>query len=146
MRLNMQTDYALRLLMLLAVNTDALVTIAAVADRFSISRNHLMKVAHTLGKAGVVETVRGRAGGLRLARPASEIIVGDVVRQMEGDFALVECFQGGKGECLITPACRLKGALQEAMSAFLATLDGYSIRDLTTRNTPLASLLKTEAA
>lgn len=146
MRLNVQTDYALRLLMHLAVNKDALVTIAETADHYRISRNHLMKVAYILGREGFVETVRGRSGGLRLARPAREIGVGDVVRRMEGDFALVECFQDGKGECLITPACKLKGVLHEAMAAFIATLDQYSIHDLTARNPGLKTLLASEAA
>jgi len=146
MRLNVQSDYALRLLMDLAVNRDRLMTIADVAERFGISKNHLMKVANTLGRNGAIETVRGRAGGLRLGRPASEITVGEVVRCMEGDFAIVECFQGGKGQCLITPACRLKGVLHEAMEAFLAVLDRYTIEDLVKRNPALAALLDMEAA
>ncbi len=146
MRLNVQTDYALRMLMHLAVNRDTLVTIAEVAERFQISRNHLMKVAYILGQEGFVEAVRGRSGGLRLGRPPEDIRIGDVVRRMEGDFALVECFQGGKGECLITPACKLKGVLHEAMAAFLAVLDEYSIRDLVTRNPGLKTLLASEAA
>lgn len=146
MRLNVQSDYALRLLMDLAVNRDRLMTIADVAERFGISKNHLMKVANTLGRNGAIETVRGRAGGLRLGRPASEITVGEVVCCMEGDFAIVECFQGGKGQCLITPACRLKGVLHEAMEAFLAVLDRYTIEDLVKRNPALKALLDMEAA
>lgn len=146
MRLNVQTDYALRLLMHLAVNKDALITIAEVAERFRISRNHLMKVAHILGREGFVEAVRGRSGGLRLGRPPEDIRIGDVVRRMEGDFALVECFQGGKGECLIAPACRLKGALHKAMAAFLAALDQYTLQNLVTRNPDLKILLGSEAA
>lgn len=146
MRLNVQTDYALRLLMHLAVNPDALVTIAEAADRYGISRNHLMKVAHILGREEFIETVRGRSGGLRLARPAREICVGDVVRCIEGDFALVECFQDGKEECLITPACKLKGVLHQAMAAFLTVLDQYTIHHLVTRNPDLKILLGSEAA
>ncbi len=146
MRLNVQSDYALRLLMHLAVNRDTLVTIAEVAERFQISRNHLMKVAYILGREGFVEAVRGRSGGLRLGRPPEDIRIGDVVRRMEGDFALVECFQGGKGECLITPACRLKGALHKAMAAFLAALDQYTLHNLVTRNPDLKILLGSEAA
>lgn len=146
MRLNVQTDFALRLLMHLAVNGGTLVTIAEIADRYAISRNHLMKVAHLLGRAGFVETVRGRAGGLRLSMAAKDIRVGDVVRRMESDFTLVECFQDGRSECLITPACKLKGVLHEAMAAFLAVLDQRSIRDLVTRNTSLKALLARDAA
>ena len=146
MRLNLQTDYALRLLMHLAVNADTLSTIADVAARYGISKNHLMKVAHILGKEGVIETVRGRAGGLRLARPAEEIVIGDVVRLMEADLAIVECFQGGDGQCLITPGCRLKGVLTEALEAFLSVLDQYTVDQLTRRNSKLRALLLTEAA
>lgn len=146
MRLNVQSDYALRLLMHLAVNKDALVTIAEIAERYAISRSHLMKVAYVLGQEGFVKTVRGRSGGLRLARSAQDICIGNVVRCMEGDFALVECFQGGKGECLITPACKLKRVLHEAMSAFLVVLDQYSVHDLVARNPALRTLLTSEAA
>jgi len=146
MRLNVQSDYALRLLMHLAVNRNALVTIAEVAERYRISRNHLMKVAYVLGREGFIETVRGRSGGLRLGRRPKDIFVGDVVRRMEGDFALVECFQDGKSQCLITPACKLKGVLHEAMAAFLAVLDQYTIHNLVTRNPDLKVLLGSEAA
>ncbi len=146
MRLNVQTDYALRLLMHLAVNKGALVTIADVADRYQISRNHLMKVAFLLGREGFVETVRGRAGGMRLGRPPQDIRVGDVVRRMEPDFALVQCFQAGNEECLITPACKLKSVLHEAMSAFLAELDQHTIHSMVTRNPRLKSLLGAAAA
>ncbi len=146
MRLNLQTDYALRLLMHLAVNEDRLCTIAETAERYDISKNHLMKVAHLLGREGFIETVRGRTGGLRLARPPAAINVGDVVRRMEADFAIVECFPGGAGECLITPSCRLKSVLNEALNAFLAVLDGYTLGDLVRRNGRLRQLLEEEAA
>ena len=105
-----------------------------------------MKVANTLSRHGFVDSVRGRAGGLRLAKPASEIYIGDVVRTVEADMAVVECFQDGKGECLITPACRLKGVFNEALNAFLAVLDRYTLHDLVTRNPPLRGLLQIKAA
>ena len=146
MRLNLQTDYALRLLMHLAVNGDALSTIATVADRYGISKNHLMKVANILGRKGIVETVRGRTGGLRLARSSDEIVLGDIVRLMEADLAVVECFQGAGGDCLITPACRLKAVLSEALNAFLSVLDDYTLTDLVRKNTKLQKLLSLEAA
>ena len=146
MRLNVQSDYALRLLMHLAVNTDNLCTIADTATRYGISKNHLMKVAHILGREGIIETVRGRSGGLRLKQTSSDIQVGDVVRLMEADLALVECFQGGKGQCLITPACKLKGVLRDAMDAFLDVLDQYTIKDLVSRNPELKLLLGAKAA
>ena len=146
MRLNAQTDYALRLLMQLAVNQDALITISEVAERFRISRNHLMKIAQALGQRGFIETVRGRSGGLRLASPPEEISVGAVVRKMEGDFAVVECLPGGNGQCIISSACRLTGIMSEALEAFLQVLDGYTIGDLCGRNPKLAKILSMRAA
>ncbi|MBI1361279.1 MAG: Rrf2 family transcriptional regulator [Alphaproteobacteria bacterium] len=145
MRLNLQSDYALRTLMLLATHDGDLVTIGQIAERFAISQNHLMKVAYLLGRYGFIETVRGRSGGLRLARLPETIIVGDVVRRMEGDLALVECFQGGAGGCVITDVCRLRGVLHQALDAFLSVLDGFTIADLTTRNPRLTNLLSGEA-
>lgn len=146
MRLNLQSDYALRLLIHLAAKEGELVTIGEVADRFRISKNHLMKVAFVLGREGFIETVRGRSGGLRLARKGGAIRLGDVVRRMEGDLALVECFPGGAGGCLIVSACRLRGVLHEALEAFLSVLDRYTIDDLTKNNFKLRDLLQGEAA
>ncbi len=144
MRLNLQTDYALRLLMHLAANSERLVRISDVADRFRISRNHLMKVAHLLGREGLIQTVRGRSGGLRLACSPQDIRVGDVVRRMEGGIHLVECFSEDGGGCLISGACRLKKALHEALRAFLAVLDGYTLADLV-QSPKLRVLLEVEA-
>lgn len=141
MRLNLQTDFALRTLMHLAVNTDRRVTIADISETFGISKNHLMKVAQALGQEGIIVTERGRTGGLSLARTASQIRVGDVVRRMEGNGALVECFPGGAGGCRISPACRLRGALADALEAFFASLDTYSIADLVRGNAPLHDML-----
>lgn len=146
MRLNLQSDYALRLLMQLAANDGDLVTIGEVAECYGISQNHLTKVAYTLGRKGFVETVRGRSGGMRLARPASSIRIGDVVREMESDLALVECFPGGAGGCHIAGACKLKGVLGEALLAFLAVLDRYTIADLIRRNAELNQMLSLEAS
>ena len=140
MRLNTQTDYALRLLMHLAVNDDKLTTIAHIASLFGVSKNHLMKVAHALGQSGLIETVRGRSGGLALARPAKTIRIGDVVRIMESDLALVECYRDAN-QCLITPACRLKAVFTDAMDAFLAVLDRHTLDDLVVRNPGLHNLL-----
>ena len=119
MRLTAYTDYGLRLLMYVAMKADELATIQEVADAYGISKNHLMKVAYDLGQHGFIETVRGRGGGLRLARPAARIGLGDVVRCMEGDFTMVECFAPGADGCRITRACRLKGVLGEALKAYL---------------------------
>jgi Rrf2 family nitric oxide-sensitive transcriptional repressor len=141
MRLTMQTDYALRTLMQLAMAPDRLVTVKDVSETYGISRNHLMKVAYLLGKAGFVETVRGRAGGLRLARPAEQISVGEVVRRMEPDFGLVECLHRPGCGCIIEPACRLRGLLSEAAASFLAVLDRHTLAELTERNLALEALV-----
>lgn len=142
MRLTLQTDYALRVLMHLAVKGEALSTIAEIAEKYEISRNHLMKVAQNLVQLGFVESVRGRSGGLRLARAAGKISIGDVVRQFETGSALVECFQGGNGHCVITPACRLKSVLGKALEAFFQALDPHSVDELVRENTHLKELLK----
>jgi len=129
-RLTLHTDFALRLLMLLAIEPGALHTIEEVAQRYGISRNHLMKVTQTLVQAGFLESVRGRGGGLRLARAPEATNLGAVVRATEDNFALVECFDGGNNTCVVAPACGLRGPLEEALAAFLAILDRYSLADL----------------
>lgn len=141
MRLTVYTDYSLRMLMYLAVKGDGLATIGEVAAAYGIAKNHLTKVAHQLGLAGYVETVRGRGGGLRLARPAVEIGLGDVVRRTEPDMALVPCFGPVHAHCPIVPACGLRSALYEARQAFLAVLDRYSLADLVQRRAELSALL-----
>jgi Rrf2 family nitric oxide-sensitive transcriptional repressor len=130
MHLTLHTDYALRLLMLLAIEPDDLHTIAEVARRYRISRNHLMKVVQTLTRAGLIDSLRGRGGGLRLGRPAASINLGGVVRATEDGFALVECFDRARNTCLVAPACGLRGPLEEALRAFLGVLDRYSLADL----------------
>lgn len=144
MRLTVYTDYALRLLMYLAVKDGGLATISEVAESYGISKNHLMKVAHQLGLAGYVETVRGRSGGLRLAKPVETIGLGDVVRQTEPDMALVPCLKPVDATCAIRPCCVLRRALEKAGAAFLEVLDGYSLADLVKPRTPLRSLLAIE--
>lgn len=130
MRLTFHTDYALRLLMLLALEPANLHTIGAVARRYGISRNHLVKVAQTLTKTGFIESLRGRGGGLRLARTPETINLGAVVRATEDSFALVECFDRERNNCVVASACGLRGPLEKALDAFLAVLDSYSLRDL----------------
>jgi Rrf2 family nitric oxide-sensitive transcriptional repressor len=130
MRLTMHTDYALRLLMLLALEPDELHTIDDVARRYRISRNHMMKVAQTLAQAGFVDSQRGRGGGLRLRGTPASINLGAVVRQTEDSLALVECFDRERSTCVVAPACGLRGVLGEALGAFFAVLDGYSLADL----------------
>lgn len=146
MRLNVQTDYALRMLMMLTLKKERLVTIQEISERFRISKNHLMKVAQALGHLGYIETVRGRSGGLRLAKEAGEIRLGEVVWHMEGDFALVECFPPRQNTCPIAGACRLTGVLSKATTAFLDILDQYSLEDLVVNNDELRGILAPEAA
>lgn len=129
MHITQHTDYALRVLIYLGVNPDRLITIAEVSGRFNISRSHLMKVANVLVREGFVDGVRGKGGGLRLARSARDINIGDVVRKMERGMDLVECF-GADSNCLLTPTCKLKGVLAKALEAFLHTLDQTSLADL----------------
>jgi Rrf2 family nitric oxide-sensitive transcriptional repressor len=141
MRLTVYTDYALRLLMYLAVKDDELATIDEIAQSSGISKNHLMKVAHQLGVAGYVETVRGRRGGLRLARPASAIGLGEIVRQTEPDMAIVTCFEPINAECAIQPHCVLRKALEKARNAFVETLNGYTLSDLVKPRAALRTML-----
>ena len=141
MRLTVYTDYALRMLMYLALRKDQLATIAEIAESYDISRNHLMKVAHQLGVAGFVETVRGRGGGLRLAKPVGSIGLGDVVRYTEPDMAIVSCFEAIDAPCAIQPCCVLKRALKQARDAFLDVLDGYTLDDLVEPRARLSGLL-----
>lgn len=128
MRLTRYTDYALRTLIYLGLNEPRQSSIGEIARAYGISENHLTKVVHQLGRLGLVRTIRGRGGGLRLALDPAEIVVGAVVRQTEEDLALVECFSGGA--CAITPSCRLRRVLGEALAAFLAVLDRYTLADL----------------
>ena len=141
MRLTVYTDYSLRMLMYLAVKGDGLATIAGIAGAYGISKAHLTKVAHQLGVAGYVATVRGKGGGLRLARPAGEIGLGSVIRNTEPDMALVPCFGPVHGSCPIVPACGLRGALHQAQLAFMAVLDRYSLADLVQKRAELGALL-----
>lgn len=129
MRLTDFSDYALRLLMYAGVQGDRLVTIEETAKLYGISRAHLMKVANQLTRAGFLKAVRGRSGGLALAMPPERIGLGDVLRATEPDFALVECLRSDD-RCLITPRCRLRGVLAEALAAFSATVDRYTLADL----------------
>ena len=129
MRLTTFSDYALRVLMYAASQTDRLITIEETAKIYGISRAHLMKVVNQLTKTGFLKATRGRTGGLALGMSPKKIRLGDVVRVTEPDFALVECFMP-EGNCLISPRCRLRGVLKEALAAFVATLDSYTLADL----------------
>ncbi len=131
MQLTAHTDYALRVLIYLTMHTEKLVTITELADFFGISRNHLVKVVHKLGVKGFVRTVRGKGGGICLSRPAADISVGKVVREIEGHFQMAECFNPKKqGQCAIQNGCGLIGVLGNALEQFLQTLDKTVLSDL----------------
>ncbi|HEY5347464.1 MAG TPA: Rrf2 family transcriptional regulator [Rhizomicrobium sp.] len=141
MRLTFYSDYSLRLLMYAALKDGELVTIQEVADAYGISRNHLMKIAFKLGRHGILETVRGRKGGFRLARRPDRIGLGEIVRLTEEDFTMVECFDPKSDQCAISRPCRLRGILSRALKAYLDVLDEYTLADLTQRHPALSRLL-----
>ena len=147
MRMTLHTDYALRMLIYIATRRDGTCTVNDVAEAYSLSRNHLLNVAQTLRDLDLVETTRGRAGGIRLARPPEAIAIGALVRATEEEFSLAECMQAtGDGCCVLAPACRLKGMLHEALGAFLAVLDKYTLADIVRNRATLAPLLGIDAA
>ncbi|HSP00469.1 MAG TPA: Rrf2 family transcriptional regulator [Thioalkalivibrio sp.] len=127
MQLTRHTDYALRVLIYLAVNTEQLGRISDIAQAYQISRNHLVKVVHELAGHGYIQTFRGKHGGMKLARPPVDIRIGDVVRDMEENLEIIHC---SEPLCIILPDCRLKTLLNDAMAAFMATLDDCTLADL----------------
>ncbi|MGM8884475.1 Rrf2 family transcriptional regulator [Psychrobacter sp. 1U2] len=171
MKLTNYSDYALRSLIYLAVKPEPqmLANISDIANSYNISRSHLTKIIHQLGQLGYIETIRGKNGGIRLARAPEEINLGILIKQIEPDFALVECFaatapktdateQQGlpitlidetvnesssltKQGCVISPACRLKGVFFEALTAFVSVLEGYTLADIINNKVELAALL-----
>ena len=141
MRLTTFTDYTLRVLMYLALDPARLATIPEIAGAYGISQNHLMKVVHRLARAGVIESVRGKGGGLRLARPPKAIRIGEVVRVAEGDAPLVECLSADPHACRISGACRLTRVLVEGFDALYASLDRHTLADLTANRGALATIL-----
>ncbi|HKX36888.1 MAG TPA: Rrf2 family transcriptional regulator [Rhizorhapis sp.] len=136
MRLTLFTDYSIRVLLYLGARPDRLCSIAEVARGYGVSQNHMMKVVNELVRSGYVESVRGRFGGIRLARAPEEINIGTVIRHTEDGFDLLDC-----GNCVIAPACGITGVLKEAVGAFLKVLDAYSLADLLQRRTDIAQLL-----
>lgn len=167
MRLTTYSDYAMRCLIYLAVQEqqDKLANIQDIADVFEISKNHLTKVIHQLATLGYIESIRGRHGGIRLAKAANQINLGEVIRQTEADFAIVDCFAGMNKAifispqalekpgalpvslmdqakfCKITPACQLKRVFYEATQSFLSVLDQYTLADMTENKDHLKQLL-----
>ena len=142
MRLTMYTDFSLRVLLYLGIKgTAELATVQEISDAYGISKNHLTKVTHELGKMGLIETIRGRGGGIRLNVKPNQINIGATIRKTEDDFHLVECFNCATNKCVITPVCRLKGVLHEALEAYLKVLDSYTLADFVENNDKLADIL-----
>ncbi len=131
MRLSDYTDYTLRVLMYCATHRDRLVTIGELAEQHGLSKNHLMKVVNDLARQGLLETTRGRGGGLRLLAEPETIRIGDVVRATETDFRLVECFDDSTNACTLTTSCRLKHLFGEALAGYFKVLDGATLADMT---------------
>lgn len=132
MRLTQYTDYALRVLIYLSVKeSDEKTTINEITEAYGISRNHLTKVVHHLGRINLIETKRGRGGGFTLAQKPEDISIGYVVRHMEEDFFLVECFNHENNNCILTPVCKLPRVLNEALEAYFQVLDEYTIAHIT---------------
>ena len=132
MHITRYTDYSLRVLMYLALKGEQLSTIREIADSYSISKNHLMKVVQELNIKGYITAIRGKNGGLRLRAQPEDINLGQLVRDTEQDLALVECFSEGD-HCIITPACELKRVFAEGLEAFFQVLDSYTLADLVSR-------------
>jgi Rrf2 family nitric oxide-sensitive transcriptional repressor len=141
MRMTSHTDYALRILIYLGTRPERTATVSDIAGAYGLSHSHLLKVALRLRRLGYIGTTRGRAGGLRLAMAPEAINVGALMRTTEDEFALVECLQARGNACVITPACRLKGMLSEALDAYLAVLDRYTLADILHNRAALAHLL-----
>jgi Rrf2 family transcriptional regulator, nitric oxide-sensitive transcriptional repressor len=140
MRVTLNTDFSLRVLMYLGTQADGLSTIQEIADRFDISRTHLMKVVHQLGVRGYITTVRGKHGGMKLEMRPEDIVLGAVVRDTEEDLAVIGCLES-PGYCVIEKACILRRAFREATNAFLAVLDDYTLADLLKPRSALSNLL-----
>ena len=140
MHLTTFSDYSMRVLIYLGLRRDGLVTISDIAKAYGISENHLMKVVHQLAQGGFVETVRGKGGGMRLAREPHEINLGELIRITEGDTGLLACLEG-QGSCCIQSACNLIGILREAQTALFTVLEKYTLADLLEREQPLSQIL-----
>ncbi|WP_321473382.1 Rrf2 family transcriptional regulator [uncultured Paludibaculum sp.] len=142
MNLTVQSDYAFRTLMYLAVRDPQGSTIQEISEHYGISRGHLMVIVHRLGTLGFLETTRGRGGGIKLARAKSSIFLDEILLATEPGFDLVECYRGDANRCLITTPCRLRGVLDEALEAWMSVLRKYSLADLVEGNPALVHLMK----
>lgn len=142
MRLTDYTDYTLRVLIYLGLHPNELVTIQQVADGYRISKNHLMKIVNQLAQSGVVAATRGRNGGVRLAVPPEQINIGAIVRATESDLRIVECFDQVNNQCVLSPACRLRKAMHEALDAFFGVLDGLTLADVIANSGQIRALVR----
>jgi Rrf2 family nitric oxide-sensitive transcriptional repressor len=141
MQLTYYTDYSLRVLMYLAIRRGRMANISEIAERYSISRNHLVKVVHNLARGGFIKSYRGKGGGIELARDADQINIGEVVRYTEGPLKPVECFDIERNRCVIANVCGLADVIEEACGSFFATLDRYTLADLVRRRERLSKVL-----
>ena len=141
MQLTYHTDYSLRVLMYLALQRNRIANISEIAERYDISRNHLVKVVHNLARGGFIKTYRGKGGGIELARDPGEINIGEVVRYTEGPLKPVECFDVERNRCVIANVCGLADVIAEACDNFLATLAQYTLADLVKRRRRLSKVL-----
>jgi Rrf2 family nitric oxide-sensitive transcriptional repressor len=141
MRMTLQTDYALRVLIYLAIRDPQPNTVHDVAESYGISRNHLLKIVLKLRDMGLVATTRGRSGGIHLAVTPRDVNVGEVIRALGDEFPVVECMKSSGGVCVLSPICRLKGIVREALGAYLSVFDKYTLHDLVANREELASVL-----
>jgi len=142
MNLKKYTDYALRVLIYTAAKKDSeLSSIKEISEIYNISSHHLGKIVFELNKLGLIETIRGRGGGIRLAKAPEDINIGMVVREMEDDFNILECFNRETNHCILSPACKLKHVLNDALKAFLMVLDQYTLADLVWNDDELRRLM-----
>ena len=130
MRLTSFTDYSVRVLMYVGQKDGELASIREVSEAYGISRNHLMKVVHLLGKGDYLDTIRGKNGGFRLGKDPADINIGALIRYTEEDMNIVECFGSKEGRCALKEECRFSGVMEEALQAFLTTIDKYTLKDL----------------
>ena len=142
MQLTQFSDYSLRVLIYLGLRDGQLSTIEEIAAAYGISESHLTKVAHKLGQLGIIDTVRGRKGGMRLANDAAQINIGTTIRLTETNLTIVECFDANRNTCPIAPVCALSKALGDALDAFLAVLDRYTLADILKNRRDLGRLLR----
>ena len=145
MQLTHFSNYAIRTLMYCALKPGQVCRVRDIAGAYGISEHHLMKVVQTLGQMGLIDTLRGRGGGIRLARDPHDIVIGQVLRVTEGNLNLAECFDAETNTCPLRPACRFKAALSRALEAFFLVLEGYTLADFVCHPQELAALLSLEA-